>query len=164
MCRLSSSVLSDLKNPEIVTLKNLTKDSAGVYRCTASNDVGEESCTVEVKMHCEWMPLPCTKPWIQSAHNLQFMIYVWRWLCYHPAVAYSHQFFPHAGFKMCALPAFTHKECLSRSSDWKAELENNSSLWLFKGALYLRPVYFVSFTRDILSIWRINWEWRLQKL
>lgn len=45
---------SDLKNPEIVTLRNLTKDSAGVYKCTASNDVGEESCTVEVKMHCEW--------------------------------------------------------------------------------------------------------------
>lgn len=45
---------SDLKNPEIVTLRNLTKDSAGVYKCTASNDVGEESCTVEVKMHCKW--------------------------------------------------------------------------------------------------------------
>uniref|UniRef100_A0A3B3ZU84 Ig-like domain-containing protein n=1 Tax=Periophthalmus magnuspinnatus TaxID=409849 RepID=A0A3B3ZU84_9GOBI len=40
-----------LKNPEIVTLRNLTKESAGVYKCTASNDVGEESCTVEVKMH-----------------------------------------------------------------------------------------------------------------
>lgn len=37
-----------------MTLRNLTKDSAGVYKCTASNDVGEESCTVEVKMHCEW--------------------------------------------------------------------------------------------------------------
>lgn len=35
-------------------LRNLTKDSAGVYKCTASNDVGEESCTVEVKMHCGW--------------------------------------------------------------------------------------------------------------
>lgn len=45
-------VSSDLKNPEIVTLRNLTKESAGVYKCTASNDVGEESCTVEVKMHC----------------------------------------------------------------------------------------------------------------
>lgn len=45
---------SDLKNPEIVTLRNLSKDSAGVYKCIASNDVGEESCTVEVKMHCEW--------------------------------------------------------------------------------------------------------------
>lgn len=44
----------DLKNPEIVTLRNLTKDSAGIYKCTASNDVGEESCTVEVKMHCGW--------------------------------------------------------------------------------------------------------------
>uniref|UniRef100_A0A3Q3WC91 Ig-like domain-containing protein n=1 Tax=Mola mola TaxID=94237 RepID=A0A3Q3WC91_MOLML len=39
-----------LKNPEIVTLRNLTMDSAGVYRCTASNDVGEENCTVEVTM------------------------------------------------------------------------------------------------------------------
>lgn len=46
-------LFSDLKNPEIVTLRNLTKESTGVYKCTASNDVGEESCTVEVKMHCE---------------------------------------------------------------------------------------------------------------
>uniref|UniRef100_A0A3Q4HJW1 CXADR-like membrane protein-like n=1 Tax=Neolamprologus brichardi TaxID=32507 RepID=A0A3Q4HJW1_NEOBR len=37
-----------LKNPEIVTLRNLTMDSTGVYRCTASNDVGEENCTIEV--------------------------------------------------------------------------------------------------------------------
>uniref|UniRef100_A0A8C6SW90 Ig-like domain-containing protein n=1 Tax=Neogobius melanostomus TaxID=47308 RepID=A0A8C6SW90_9GOBI len=35
---------------KIVTLRNLTMDSTGVYRCTASNDVGEESCTVEVTM------------------------------------------------------------------------------------------------------------------
>lgn len=49
----SPFILLDLKNPEIVTLRNMTKDSAGVYKCTASNDVGEESCTVEVKMHCE---------------------------------------------------------------------------------------------------------------
>ncbi|XP_068186883.1 CXADR-like membrane protein [Antennarius striatus] len=40
----------DLKHPEIVTLRNLTTDSTGLYKCTASNDVGEESCTVEVKM------------------------------------------------------------------------------------------------------------------
>lgn len=52
---------SDLKNPEMVTLRNLTKDSAGVYKCTASNDVGEESCTVEVKMHCEWRRLGGTQ-------------------------------------------------------------------------------------------------------
>lgn len=39
----------DLKNPEIVTLRNLSMDSTGVYRCTASNDVGEENCTIEVK-------------------------------------------------------------------------------------------------------------------
>lgn len=45
--------LTDLKNPEIVTLRNLTMDSAGVYRCTASNDVGEENCTIEVTMQCE---------------------------------------------------------------------------------------------------------------
>lgn len=44
---------TDLKNPEIVTLKNLSRESAGVYKCTASNDVGEESCTVEVKIHCK---------------------------------------------------------------------------------------------------------------
>ncbi|XP_070839165.1 CXADR-like membrane protein [Chaetodon trifascialis] len=41
----------DLKHPEIVTLRNLTKDSTGVYKCTASNDVGEATCTVEIKMH-----------------------------------------------------------------------------------------------------------------
>ncbi|KAM6970680.1 CXADR-like membrane protein [Aplochiton taeniatus] len=49
--KLPPLALIDLKNPEIVTLRNLTKDSAGVYKCTASNDVGEESCVVEVKMH-----------------------------------------------------------------------------------------------------------------
>ncbi|XP_037605490.1 CXADR-like membrane protein [Sebastes umbrosus] len=49
--KLPSLALIDLKNPEIVTLKNLTKDNTGVYKCTASNDVGDESCTVEVKMH-----------------------------------------------------------------------------------------------------------------
>ncbi|XP_029629306.1 CXADR-like membrane protein [Salmo trutta] len=42
--------LRDLKNPEIVTLRNLTKDSTGVYKCTASNDVGEENCIIEVTM------------------------------------------------------------------------------------------------------------------
>ncbi|KAM6945956.1 CXADR-like membrane protein [Aplochiton taeniatus] len=40
----------DLKNPEIVTLRNLTKDRAGLYRCTASNDVGQENCIIEVTM------------------------------------------------------------------------------------------------------------------
>ncbi|KAI4814712.1 hypothetical protein KUCAC02_003896 [Chaenocephalus aceratus] len=54
--KLPSMALVDLKNPEIVTLKNLTKESTGVYKCTASNDVGEDSCTVEVKLHCEWKP------------------------------------------------------------------------------------------------------------
>ncbi|KAK5918677.1 hypothetical protein CgunFtcFv8_003418 [Champsocephalus gunnari] len=49
--KLPSMALVDLKNPEIVTLKNLTKESTGVYKCTASNDVGEDSCTVEVKLH-----------------------------------------------------------------------------------------------------------------
>ncbi|KAK2828944.1 hypothetical protein Q5P01_019978 [Channa striata] len=49
--KLPPLALIDLKNPEIVTLRNLTKDSSGVYKCTASNDVGEESCTLEVKMH-----------------------------------------------------------------------------------------------------------------
>lgn len=44
---------ADLKNPEIVTLRNLTMDSTGVYRCTASNDVGEENCTIEVTMQRE---------------------------------------------------------------------------------------------------------------
>ncbi len=42
-----------------MTLKNLTRESAGVYKCTASNDVGEDNCTLEVKVHCkylcEWM-------------------------------------------------------------------------------------------------------------
>lgn len=48
-----NTVCLDLKNPEIVTLRNLSRESAGVYKCTASNDVGEESCTVEVKIHCK---------------------------------------------------------------------------------------------------------------
>ncbi|XP_040007049.1 CXADR-like membrane protein [Xiphias gladius] len=49
--KLPPLAVIDLKNPEIVTLRNLTKESTGVYKCTASNAVGEESCTVEVKMH-----------------------------------------------------------------------------------------------------------------
>ncbi|CAM9316683.1 unnamed protein product [Lampetra planeri] len=48
--KLPNLALIDLKNPEIVTLRNLTMDSTGVYRCTASNDVGEENCTIEVTM------------------------------------------------------------------------------------------------------------------
>ncbi|KAM6931523.1 CXADR-like membrane protein [Lycodopsis pacificus] len=48
--KLPNLALIDLKNPELVTLRNLTMDSTGVYRCTASNDVGEENCTVEVTM------------------------------------------------------------------------------------------------------------------
>lgn len=28
-------------------------DSAGVYMCTASNDVGEENCTIDVTMERE---------------------------------------------------------------------------------------------------------------
>ncbi|XP_026871218.1 CXADR-like membrane protein isoform X2 [Electrophorus electricus] len=51
MGKLPPLALLDLKNPEIVTLRNLTRESAGMYKCTASNDVGEESCTVEVKIH-----------------------------------------------------------------------------------------------------------------
>uniref|UniRef100_H3D2F3 Ig-like domain-containing protein n=1 Tax=Tetraodon nigroviridis TaxID=99883 RepID=H3D2F3_TETNG len=51
--KLPNLALIDLKNPEIVTLRNLTMDSAGVYRCTASNDVGEENCTVEVTMQSD---------------------------------------------------------------------------------------------------------------
>ena len=49
----SYSNASDLKNPELLTLRNLTKDSAGVYKCTASNDVGEENCIIEVTMQRE---------------------------------------------------------------------------------------------------------------
>ncbi|XP_031429431.1 CXADR-like membrane protein [Clupea harengus] len=48
--KLPPLALVDLKNPEIVTLRNLTQDSSGVYRCTASNDVGEENCIIEVTM------------------------------------------------------------------------------------------------------------------
>ncbi|XP_041865347.1 CXADR-like membrane protein [Melanotaenia boesemani] len=40
----------DWKKPETVTLRNLTKDNSGVYRCTTSNDVGEETCTLDVKI------------------------------------------------------------------------------------------------------------------
>ncbi|KAL4660639.1 CXADR-like membrane protein isoform X1 [Arapaima gigas] len=49
--KLPPLALVDLKNPEIITLKNLTLESTGVYRCTASNDVGEENCFIEVTMH-----------------------------------------------------------------------------------------------------------------
>uniref|UniRef100_A0A668UYX8 Ig-like domain-containing protein n=1 Tax=Oreochromis aureus TaxID=47969 RepID=A0A668UYX8_OREAU len=49
--KLPPLTLIDFKTPEIVALRNLTKDNAGLYKCTASNDVGEESCTVEVKIH-----------------------------------------------------------------------------------------------------------------
>ncbi|CAB1348021.1 unnamed protein product [Coregonus sp. 'balchen'] len=48
--KLPLLALRDQKNPEIVTLRNLTKDSTGVYKCTASNDVGEENCIIEVTM------------------------------------------------------------------------------------------------------------------
>ncbi|XP_008306723.1 CXADR-like membrane protein [Cynoglossus semilaevis] len=48
--KLPNLALIDLKNPGIVTLRNLTMDSTGVYKCTATNDVGEENCTVEVTM------------------------------------------------------------------------------------------------------------------
>ncbi|XP_061683347.1 CXADR-like membrane protein isoform X1 [Syngnathoides biaculeatus] len=48
--KLPNLALIDLKNPELMTLRNLTMDSTGVYRCTASNDVGEENCTIEVPM------------------------------------------------------------------------------------------------------------------
>uniref|UniRef100_A0A668UWU2 Ig-like domain-containing protein n=1 Tax=Oreochromis aureus TaxID=47969 RepID=A0A668UWU2_OREAU len=51
--KLPPLTLIDFKTPEIVALRNLTKDNAGLYKCTASNDVGEESCTVEFKIiHC----------------------------------------------------------------------------------------------------------------
>ncbi|KAG7484498.1 hypothetical protein MATL_G00050010 [Megalops atlanticus] len=51
MGKLPPMALIDLKNPEIVTLRNLTHESTGVYKCTASNDVGEENCIIEVTMH-----------------------------------------------------------------------------------------------------------------
>lgn len=51
--KLPNLALIDLKNPEIVTLRNLTMDSAGVYRCTASNDVGEENCTIVVPIESD---------------------------------------------------------------------------------------------------------------
>ncbi|XP_056467507.1 CXADR-like membrane protein [Gadus chalcogrammus] len=51
--KLPNLALIDLKNPELLTLRNLTKDSAGVYKCTASNDVGEENCVIEVTIKPE---------------------------------------------------------------------------------------------------------------
>ncbi|XP_030621064.1 CXADR-like membrane protein [Chanos chanos] len=48
--KLPPLALIDLKNPEIVTLRNLTQDSSGEYKCTAMNDVGEEHCLIEVTM------------------------------------------------------------------------------------------------------------------
>ncbi|XP_039620105.1 CXADR-like membrane protein [Polypterus senegalus] len=41
----------DLSNPEIVILRNLTQESAGLYQCTASNEAGEESCVIPVSIH-----------------------------------------------------------------------------------------------------------------
>ncbi|KAJ8400394.1 hypothetical protein AAFF_G00397770 [Aldrovandia affinis] len=49
--KLPSVALMDLKKPEFVTLRNLTQESAGAYRCTARNEVGEENCLIEVTMH-----------------------------------------------------------------------------------------------------------------
>ncbi|XP_018603888.1 CXADR-like membrane protein [Scleropages formosus] len=49
--KLPPMALIDFKNPEIVTLRNLTQESTGVYKCTASNDVGEENCIIEVTIH-----------------------------------------------------------------------------------------------------------------
>lgn len=59
-------LFKDLKNPEIVTLKNLTRESAGVYKCTASNDVGEENCTLEVKVHCKYLCVWMCSEWHSS--------------------------------------------------------------------------------------------------
>ncbi|XP_048857506.1 CXADR-like membrane protein [Brienomyrus brachyistius] len=49
--KLPPLALIDLKNPEIITLRNLTLENTGVYKCTAHNDVGEENCIIEVTMH-----------------------------------------------------------------------------------------------------------------
>ncbi|XP_076850746.1 CXADR-like membrane protein [Brachyhypopomus gauderio] len=48
--KLPPLALIDLRNPEVVTLRNLTQESSGAYRCSASNDVGEENCIIEVTM------------------------------------------------------------------------------------------------------------------
>lgn len=62
---LCSVAAADLKNPEIVTLRNLTMDNAGVYRCTVSNDVGEETCILEVPMDRE-----CEDVWARGLFHL----------------------------------------------------------------------------------------------
>ncbi|XP_015193038.1 CXADR-like membrane protein isoform X2 [Lepisosteus oculatus] len=49
--KLPQQALIDLQNPEIVTLRNLTQDNSGKYKCTASNDVGEENCIIEIDIH-----------------------------------------------------------------------------------------------------------------
>ncbi|MBN3300483.1 CLMP protein, partial [Amia calva] len=41
----------DKKNPEIITLSNLTQESTGTYKCTASNDVGAENCIIEITIN-----------------------------------------------------------------------------------------------------------------
>ncbi|KAM6907584.1 CXADR-like membrane protein [Xenentodon cancila] len=48
--KLPPLALIDLKNPESVMLRNLSEDNTGVYKCTASNDAGAESCTLDVEM------------------------------------------------------------------------------------------------------------------
>ncbi|XP_062860983.1 CXADR-like membrane protein [Trichomycterus rosablanca] len=40
----------DQKFAGIMTLKNLSRESSGVYQCTAKNEVGEENCIIEVTM------------------------------------------------------------------------------------------------------------------
>lgn len=44
------SPVSDISNPGQVLLKNLTQMSTGLYQCIATNEAGQESCVVQVKV------------------------------------------------------------------------------------------------------------------
>ncbi|XP_075905919.1 CXADR-like membrane protein isoform X1 [Nelusetta ayraudi] len=79
--KLPNLALIDLKNPEIVTLRNFTRDNIGVYRCTASNDVGEEHCTVEVSMQLplDVTPLAALGGVLLSVLIILLIIWLVRW-------------------------------------------------------------------------------------
>lgn len=52
-------------------------DSAGVYMCTASNDVGEENCTIDVTMERKcWGGEPCTAHLTPNCHSDGWLLFL----------------------------------------------------------------------------------------
>lgn len=45
---------ADHSNPGRVLLPNVTAASSGLYRCTAGNEAGQESCVVRVTVQCRY--------------------------------------------------------------------------------------------------------------